>query len=497
MKKKCICFQSVFSRFSFAVLTILIFSFAVLIFINGVAINYYYSDLRKEELSYVLVAASEEIEDGYRRFLRNSSDGLFWEKEGYTIAEALSKLTDDTAAFLLVSDENGHIRYVDPSVQELSVQVIDESYLPFNDNNTVNYEQGNLGLFNEVHYYSVANIYLSDTYVGTVFVCLPVSVVKQPVNATVSLITIVSIGVMGVTLFASYLISRRITNPLAKMSDAAKAFAGGDFSVRVPIIGQDEIGEFAKVFNEMADSLERIEKTRNDFIASVSHDLRSPMTSITGFIDGMLNGVIPPEKHEHYLGVVLEETKRLSRLVTTLLDISRIQAGERKFVMTHFDICELARQILFSCESRIVKKNLDVVFELDDERMYVSADPDAIYQALYNLADNAVKFSCDGGKLVLSVTEQEDKILVSVYNEGEGISEEDLCYVFDRFYKADKSRGMDKSGTGLGLYITKKIIEAHKESLTVESEYGRFCRFSFTLAKGDVKARRQTQSTFK
>jgi len=497
MNKKRIYFQSVFSRFSFAVLTILIFSFAVLILINGVAINYYYSDLRKEELSYVSVAASEEIEDGYRHFLRSYSDGSFWEREGDTIAEALSKLTDDTAAFLLISDENGHVRYVDPSAQELSIQAINEIYLPFNHNNTVEYEQGNLGLFNEEHYYSASNIYLSDTYVATVFVCLPVSVVKRPVNATVSLITVVSIGVMGVTLFASYLVSRRITNPLAKMSEAAKAFADGDFSVRVPIIGQDEIGEFAKVFNEMADSLERIEKTRNDFIANVSHDLRSPMTSITGYIDGMLNGVIPPEKHEHYLGVVLEETKRLSRLVTTLLDISRIQAGERKFVMSCFDICETTRQILFSFESRVEEKNLDVVFEFDDERMYVMADQDAIYQVLYNLADNAVKFSRDGGKLVLSVTEKDAKILVSVYNEGEGVLAEELCYVFDRFYKADKSRGMDKTGTGLGLYITKKIIEAHKETIIAESDYGHFCRFSFTLLKGDIKARRQIQGTLK
>ncbi|MGM9683354.1 MAG: sensor histidine kinase, partial [Eubacteriales bacterium] len=171
-----------------------------------------------------------------------------------------------------------------------------------------------------------------------------------------------------------------------------------------------------------------------------------------------------------------------SRLVASLLDISRIQAGERKFTMSAFDVCEMARQILFSFEKKIDDKKLDVEFDLDDENIIVIADRDAIYQCLYNICDNAVKFSREGGLLKISVKRLKNKkYLVSVYNEGQGIADEDLPYVFERFYKSDKSRGLDKTGIGLGLYITKTIIEAHNEEIWVESEYGKNCVFKFTL----------------
>lgn len=489
MKKKRLFFKSVFSRFSFAMLTILIVSFVILILVNVLAINYYYTKLCYEELSYISISAKEEIEDAYRFFAYNQNsdnEESFWDSRGDQLASLLHVLTEDTEAVILVTDDTGLVRYLDLSEENLSLTSTDGIHIQNRDEEREKYMRGTLGIFSVEHYYDVSKIYAYDMHIATAFVCLPVSVVRRPVNATVTLITVISISVMGIILMASYFVSRRITNPLVKISSAAKAVADGDFSVRVPTTGRDEIGKFAKVFNEMADSLEHIEKTRNDFIASVSHDLRSPMTSIRGYIEGMLNGVIPPARHEHYLGVVLKETDRLSRLVTTLLDISRIQEGERTFVMARFDICEMARQILFSYESRIEEKQLDVRFAFDCDHMYVLADHDAIYQVVYNLSDNAVKFSREGGMLLLSVTEKHGKIEVSLTNEGEGIAEEDLPFVFDRFYKADKSRGLDKSGAGLGLHISKKIVEAHKETISVESEYGKLCRFSFTLAKSDA-----------
>ena len=206
------------------------------------------------------------------------------------------------------------------------------------------------------------------------------------------------------------------------------------------------------------------------------------MTSISGFVDGILDGVIPPEKHKHYLKIVSEEVKRLSRLVVTLLDISKIQAGERKFTMVPFDICEMALQILFSFEKKIEEKNLNIVFDFDEENMTAIADRDAVYQVLYNICDNAVKFSAPNGMLKVSVKRHKNrKYLISIYNEGNGIPEEDLPHIFERFYKSDKSRGLDKTGVGLGLYICKTIIEAHEEELWVESEAGKNCLFRFTL----------------
>jgi len=227
-----------------------------------------------------------------------------------------------------------------------------------------------------------------------------------------------------------------------------------------------------------------MEKMRSSFLGNVSHDLRTPMTTISGFIDGILDGTIPKEKHDYYLRIISGEVKRLSRLVSALLDISRIQAGERKFVPENFDICELGREILISFEKRIDEKRLDVSFECDRDSMIAFADRDAIHQVLYNLCDNAVKFSREGGMLRMRFEVLDKRIHVSVYNEGNGISAEDLPFVFDRFYKTDKSRSLDKTGVGLGLYICRSVIEAHEENITVRSEEGKYCEFEFTVREG-------------
>ena len=283
-------------------------------------------------------------------------------------------------------------------------------------------------------------------------------------------------------LVAGYVLTMRITTPLHEMSIAARSFAAGNFNVRVQARGKDEVAELAVAFNQMADSLENLEKLRSTFIANVSHDLRTPMTTIAGFIDSIRDGVIPPEEQDHYLGVVSEEVHRLSRLVSSLLDLSRIQAGDRKFVMKSFDICEMARLILISFEAEIDRKRLDVEFECEDERMQVLADRDAIYQIFYNICHNAVKFSREGGKLRVCIENtKEKKLCVSVFNEGEGIPAEDQPMIFERFYKSDKSRGLDKSGVGLGLYIAKTIITAHGERIGVHSTPGKDCEFFFTL----------------
>ena len=263
----------------------------------------------------------------------------------------------------------------------------------------------------------------------------------------------------------------------------ASEFAAGNYDVRVPVRGKDEIAALAVAFNDMADSIARLELMRNTFVANVSHDLRTPMTTISGFIDNILSGAIPPERHQHYLEVIRTEVGRLARLVASLLDISRIQAGDRKFEFVSFDICEMARRILFSFEAKINQKRLEVEFECEQDKMLANADHDAIYQILYNLCDNAVKFSREEGRLRIAITSTRDKhIQVSVYNDGEGIAAEDIPFVFERFYKGDKSRGLDKSGVGLGLFISKTIMDAHHEKIWVEREQGKYCEFCFTLS---------------
>ncbi len=338
------------------------------------------------------------------------------------------------------------------------------------------------GIFDTPHVVSATPIYLRNNYVcGTVIVCCDLSSISDFSEVLIKTVAISSLWVMLAALIAIFFISERIISPLRVMSQAAKSFAKGEFSVRVPVVGNDEVAQLASAFNNMAQNLESLDEMRNNFMSSVSHDMRTPMTTISGFIDCILSGAIPPEKHEYYLKIIRDEVLRLSRLVASLLDISRIQAGDRKFVMAPFDICEMGRQVLISFEQKIDKKRLEVEFNCDADNMFVTGDHDAIYQIFYNITDNAVKFAREEGLLKLSLTKVDKKVRISVYNEGDGIPYEDQPYIFERFYKSDRSRGKDKTGVGLGMFIAKTIIEAHNEVIALESEPGKYCEFYFTL----------------
>ena len=313
------------------------------------------------------------------------------------------------------------------------------------------------------------------------------STTKEDVLISVARKTVInsSIWVMLAAVIAAYFITERIVHPLKNMTRAAKSFAKGDFSERITVTGRDEVSDLATAFNNMAESLENLESMRNSFLASVSHDLRTPMTTISGFIDGIQSGAIPKEQHDHYLGVISGEVHRLSRLVNQLLDISRLESGDRKFNFTSFDVAEVSRLILLSFEHEIDEKRLDVEFIAEEDAMFVNADKDAIYQIIYNLCHNAIKFASEGGKFVIKLDKiAGKKIKVSIFDQGQVISKEDAKHVFDRFYKTDKSRGLDKSGVGLGLYICKTIVDAHGEIIQHEPhEDG--CEFWFTLKEGE------------
>ncbi len=340
------------------------------------------------------------------------------------------------------------------------------------------------GTLSSQYLYCAVPVYSSDgeTVICSVFTCASSANIKAMVANTMKILIMASLWVFLASLIAVYFITERITSPLKSMSRAAKSFSNGQFDIRVPVSGNDEVAELAMAFNQMADSLQNLEEMRRGFLANVSHDLKTPMTTIAGFIDAILVGAIPPEQQNEYLERIKNEVLRLSRLVRQLLDLSRVQAGERKFEYSDFDVCEIARQILLSFEQKIDEKQLDVEFDCDADNMWVNSDKDAIHQILYNVCDNAVKFSREKGALKLSVHNTKDKkIAVSVYNEGVGIPEEDIPFVFERFYKSDKSRGLDKTGVGLGLYISKTVINALGEDIRVESEHGSFCRFIFTL----------------
>ena len=317
---------------------------------------------------------------------------------------------------------------------------------------------------------------------GGVFVCTADTGVDTLLDAMQKTIIMSCFWIMLASLIVTYFISERLVSPLRDMSSAAKAFSNGNFDVRVEVEGNDEVAALAESINEMASNLKDLEDMRRSFLANVSHDLRTPMTTISGFIDSILDGAIPPDKYDYYLNVIGSEIKRLSRLVVTLLDITKIEAGERKFTPVSFDIAEMARLVMISFEKKIEEKELEIEFKFSEERMFVLADVDAIHQVLYNICDNGIKFSKENGRIIIKIEELNGTTTVSVYNEGIGIPTEEQKYIFDRFYKSDKSRGLDKTGVGLGMYISRTIIEAHGQKIWVDSVPDDYCKFSFTLS---------------
>jgi len=315
--------------------------------------------------------------------------------------------------------------------------------------------------------------------VGAVYMLLPtVNEEFEGMQLLFSLSAGLLIVAVGVLFF---FVEGRMMRPLRELNEAAESFAKGDFSPRLDEESAGEITPLIRTFNHMAERSEENEKIRQTFVSNVSHDLRTPLTTIGGFVQGMRDGAIPPEKQGHYFDIILEEIRRLSRLVNTLLETSRMTAGERKYHRASMDLCEPCRTTLLSFEKRIEEKGLEVEVEFEKERIYVSADKDAISQVIYNLTDNAIKFINPKGTLRMAVSLQGQKAIFSIRNTGDGIPEEELYHLFERFYKSDRSRGLDKKGMGLGLFIAKSVIDAHGEEIWVKSAEGRYTEFFFSL----------------
>lgn len=289
------------------------------------------------------------------------------------------------------------------------------------------------------------------------------------------------VAVLMIAFIALIFVTHRMTQPIYQMHDAANAYAKGDFSKRIEVNPQNEFAPLAASFNSMADGIEKLDEMRRGFVADVSHELRTPITTITGFVDGILDGTIPPEHQEKYLKTVSEESHRMSRLVSTFLDIAKIQSGQVSYVKKPFNIIETTAKVLFAFEDRIEQAGIDLEFNFDSDTMMAVGDVDAIYRVIYNLIDNAIKFTPENGKIEVQSTVNEGKINLSVYNTGIGISKEDAAHIFERFYKADKSRGINKRGTGIGLFLVKNIIKEHGEDIILTSKEGEFAKFTFTL----------------
>lgn len=294
----------------------------------------------------------------------------------------------------------------------------------------------------------------------------------------------VSFAVMVVVCLAlSLLLARPMTRQITSMRIAAQKISAGDYNVELPKVSSDEIGELAESFNQMVDSLQNLENMRSQFVSNISHELRTPMTSILGFIEGILDGTIPEDQQEYYITIVRDEVRRLHKLATELMTLTKMESGSSGITKTRNNISELCRQSLISLGPLFDEKGLDIEAELGDQDMYAMCDSGMIRQVLTNILHNAIKFTPSGGMVKLSLTTVKSKIVVSIADSGQGLSQEDLKHIWDRFYKADKSRGQNADGMGLGMSITWNIIKEHGESIRAFNAENGGAVFEFTLSR--------------
>lgn len=281
------------------------------------------------------------------------------------------------------------------------------------------------------------------------------------------------------------LLARSFSKPLGNMVGTTRRISRGDLKARAKVTKRrDEIGQLAIALNKMLNKIEELEDSRQEFVSDVSHELRTPVTSINGFIGGILDGTIPPENQRKYLEIVKAESSRLNRLVNDLMVLTKLTGKRKQLIKEKFDLNEIIRHVAIGMEARISSKNIYMDIRFEDDITYVYANPDDIERVVVNLLDNAVKFTPESGRIKITTKARKSKIHVSIRDNGEGISPEKLEKIWERFYKEDSSRGFTSGGAGLGLSIVQSILQAHGETIEVDSTEGEGTVFRFSLQQG-------------
>ena len=358
--------------------------------------------------------------------------------------------------------------------------------------NTIKGEYSEMGKLDGMYkspYYTVGMpVKIKDgTTIGIIFVSSSAKSMTELTNKFTKTVVACVLVILFIAFVLVYAVTAQLVRPIRQMVKATRSFSKGDFTQRISVSDDREIGELALSFNSMAEDLALLESSHRSFVANVSHELKTPMTAIIGFVEGILDGTIPKEQHEHYLGIVLDESKRLSGVVRSMLNIARIETGENKLELTNFDVNDVVCQALFPFEKKIEEKRWDIRGLDIGGKVIINADKGLIHQVVYNLIDNAVKFADVGGYIEFRYIVDKNTTYISVINSGQGISQDECRYIFDRFYKTDKSRSSDKHGVGLGLYIAKSIVKLHGGDIRVRSEQGKYTEFCFALPGSQTK----------
>ena len=482
--------RSLFKKYLIFGIAILLTSFIALSVTMYIFVNRYWEEEKKTTLVNNANHVVNVIENSSTYF--PASHTLVLNDNGL-MGQTISSISAIIDADIFIVDNTGNCLYCTEDEGCIHETKVLPSYVMGLTTSGEFFESGTLEGYYPDGRYTAGVPLMGETDYGTgiiafCYVSTPATFVSGlPVTFLQVFLTAAAVMLVLIMIFVAYM-SYSMSKPLKQMSAAAKKFAVGDFSVRVKVRSDDEIGELATAFNYMADSLSSSEGMRRTFISNVSHELKTPMTTIAGFIDGMLDGTIPPERQPHYMKIVSNEVKRLSRLVTSMLSLSRIDRGELKVSPQKFDLFSMLITILASYEQKIVARRLHIAGLEDFKSITVNADPDLMYQVIYNLIENAVKFTNEGGTIRFGVEETRYDISVSISNTGPGIPPEDIRFIFDRFYKTDKSRSMDKKGMGLGLFIAKTIMRLHGGDIFVDSVVNEYTTFTIRLPRTENNA---------
>ena len=469
--------KSSFSRSFFTAATILLLALSVLGAAFQLQVNNYMEDstvagLQQDASIIANLAAAYSL------------DGNLSSKELLLNLDVISQVTD---ADVVICDRNGYIILCSDALTGCDHEgwQVNREYLQAVYQNGSDSSIGVIrNLYADERYVVASPILNGDQPRGIVIASTPTAATNQILTRISNIFLTASVFVVLLAVLAVTAFARRESRPLQDMAKAANAFAHGNLKARVKLEDDysAEMEELALAFNNMALSLQKSEYQRQEFVANVSHELKTPMTTIAGYIDGILDGTIPEHRRDYYLQIVSDETKRLSRLVRSMLDISQLQKEEGipEEKKMHFDLEECVGQVLITFEKKINDKHLEVDVDFPEHPVFTIANRDYITQVIYNLLDNAVKFCPEGGTLGLKLREGGNKAYVSISNTGDTIPPEELPLVFDRFHKLDKSRSKNRDGWGLGLYIVKTIVCSHGENISVSSKDGK-TEFTFTM----------------
>lgn len=466
-----------FKKYFFTTSVIIITSLTAMMLILTFVLNNFIAKEKYETLSKACTKVAEYISESAEK--ENDATQFFG------IIQTVAEISDSD---IFIAESDGTVEVCSCKEWEQNKNCLHTSHIiSFNEIRATRYggklRLTTLGIYETPHYVTTKLVYDDEQLRYTVFATAPLVLVRDLISTLTKLYFLSALVPIIIMFFAIYAMTYRMTKPLKLMSEASHAMAKGDFSKRIPVMSDDEIGELAASFNLMTNTLSSLEGMRKSFIANVSHELKTPMTTIGGFIDGILDGTIDPEKHSYYLGIVSDEVKRLSRLVQSMLSMSKLESGEFTMNPELFDLRELIFSIVISQEQRIEQKRLKITGLDELQSVSIKADRDLIHQVIYNLVDNAIKFTDENGEIKFLLQNENKKTVFTLVNTGKGIGQKDLPFIFERFYKVDKSRSDVKNSTGLGLYIVKTIVKAHGGTIMVSSKENEYTAFKMTLPK--------------